>query len=430
MCPTLLTEATDELPKTKQKTVTARAVPASVSADSVRSPLPMGDTLDTRPATSGVVRALFVSEIPTPYRLPLYRRLAEHPALEVEVAFLARSEPDRPWELGDALEGVPHRFLSGVRPRVRTRRNTFVYEINPGVVPLLVRNRPDLLVVGGYAVFAEQAALLLAPLLRIPFLLHSETHAVKQRRHSLTAAKRAILPRVLRHAAGALAVGTAAADYLAQHGIPHDRTRIFPNTVDVDAYRTAAEAARNRAETVRARLGLPEHYVLFAGRLVEAKGLPELLSAHERLGDAAPPLVVAGTGALAAELAGRPRVFPIGFRDRDELVELYALADRCVVPSRDEPWGVVVNEALACGCPVVATDAVGAARDLVRDGVDGWIVPVGDVDALAAALVAPRPRGDVSRGPIADWTYDFGVTQFLEAVALALPQRAATSSIN
>ncbi|MGH3051027.1 MAG: glycosyltransferase, partial [Gaiellaceae bacterium] len=182
----------------------------------------------------------------------------------------------------------------------------------------------------------------------------------------------------------------------------------------------AADDARSRAAEVRARHGLPERYVLFAGRLVEAKGLPDLLAAHDQLGADAPPLVVAGAGPLEPLVRDRPGVHAVGFKTRDELVELYALADRCAVPSRDEPWGVWTNEALACGCPVVATNAVGAAADLVRDGVDGWVVPAGDIRAIAGALVAPRPPGDVSRGAIAGWTYDFGVAQFLEAVELAL----------
>lgn len=370
-----------------------------------------------------MTRVLFLSEIPTPYRIPLYRRLAERAELDVDVVFCAGTEPDRPWQLDGQLEGVPYRILRGVHPHIRTRRNTFVYEVNPGIVPLLVRSRPDLLVIGGYAVFAEQVALALAPVLRVPFLLHSESHLGKPRSGWLAQAKRAVLPRVLGHAAGGLAAGTEAAAYLATHGIPRERIRIFPNTIDVDSYRAAAESARRRAAEVRDRHGLPDRYVLFVGRLVEAKGLPELLAAHKRLGDDAPALVVAGAGPLETLVRGQPRVHPVGFKSADDLVELYALADRCAVPSRDEPWGVWVNEALACGCPVVATDAVGAARDLVRDGVDGWVVPAGDVTALGAALVAPRPDGDVSRGPIAGWTYDFGVEQFLEAAAFAVTRR-------
>lgn len=401
-----------------QKTVTPSAAPAAVSPDTVRTALMADRIVSGSGGQEERLRVLFVSEIPTPYRLPLYRLLAAHPQLDVEVVFCAADEPDRPWTLDEELGGIPHRVLRGVRPRVRTRRNTFVYEINPGIVPLLARARPDLLVVGGYAVFAEQVALALAPALRIPFLLHSETHALKPRREWVRQAKQTVLPRVLRRAAGGLAAGTAAAEYLTAHGIPQERIRIFPNTIDVDGYRTAAEGARARADEIRARHGLPERYVLFAGRLVEAKGLPELLAALERLGDEAPALVVAGAGPLEALVRTRPGVHAVGFQSREQLIELYALADRCAVPSRDEPWGVVVNEALACGCPVICSGAVGAAVDLVRDEVDGWIVPTGDLAALAAALVAPRPTGDVSRGPIAGWTYEFGVEQFLEAAAL------------
>lgn len=381
----------------------------------------MSKRADTPRSASGRrLRVVFLSEIPTPYRLPLYRRLAAHPSLDVEIVFCAAAQPDRPWQLDEELAQVPHRVLRGIRPRVRTRLDTFVYEINPGIVPLLVRSRPDLLVIAGYAVFAEQLALLLSPVLRIPFLLHSETHLLKPRRRWVASTKRAVLPRLLGRAAGGLAAGSAAADYLATHGIPRERIRIFPNTIDVDDYRRQAEVARTQSTQVRRRLGLPESYVVFAGRLAETKGVPELVAAHGRLGANAPELVVAGTGPLAPLLRGRPRIHELGFRPRAELIELFALADACVVPSRAETWGVVVNEALACGCPVIATDAVGATVDLVRDGVDGRIVPAGDVGALAEALVASRIEGDVSRGPIADWTYEFGVAQFLEAVALAV----------
>jgi glycosyltransferase involved in cell wall biosynthesis len=365
-------------------------------------------------------RVMFLSEIPTPYRLPLYRRLMEEPSLDIEVVFCAAGEPDRPWTLHDELEGIPHRVLRGIHPRVQTKRNTFVYEINPGIVRLLARARPDLLVVGGYAVFAEQMAFALAPMLRVPFLIHSETHLDKHRPGWLSRLKRTVLPVAFKRAAGGLAAGSRAADYLAAHGIPRERIRIFPNTIDVDAYRDLAKAARARATEIRTRRNLPRHFVLFAGRLVEAKGLTDLLAARDQLGADAPPLVVAGTGPLGAVARARPGVHAVGFQDPEALIELYALADWCAVPSRDEPWGVVVNEALACGCPVVATDAVGAAHDLVRAGIDGVVVPAGDVAKLAAALASPPPSSDPSRGPISKWTYDFGVNQFMEAVGVTL----------
>jgi glycosyltransferase involved in cell wall biosynthesis len=368
-------------------------------------------------------RILVISEIPTPYRLPLYARLAERPEFELEVVFCAASEPDRPWKLDVALAGVPHRVLRGFAPSIRTRRGTFVYEVNPGAVRLLARSRYDAVVVGGYAVFAEQAAIAIARARGIPYLLHSESTLAKARAPWLRLAKRGLVGPTVRNAAAGLAVGSAAADYLVHYGLDRGRIRIVPNTIDVASYGRAAAGARSRAEEVRARWQLPAEFVLFAGRLVEDKGVRDLLDALRLLGDNAPALVVAGEGPLAGEFHALAGVHQVGFVQPEQLIELLALAAWTVVPSRVEPWGVIVNEALASGSPVIATAAVGAARDLVVDGSNGRVVPARDPEALADALAGPRPQGDPSEGRIAGWDYDFAVDQFVDALRVALPGR-------
>jgi glycosyltransferase involved in cell wall biosynthesis len=377
---------------------------------------------------TGKPRVLILSEIPTPYRLPLYRRIAERGEIELEVVFCAEAQPDRPWSIGEELGSVPHRVLGGFPITRRSKRNTFVYEVNPSVVPLLARGRYDVLVIGGYAVFAEQVAIAYARLTRRPYLLHVESHLGKTRSDAVARVKSLVLPHVIGAAAAGLAVGSAARRYLEAYGLPPDRIRIFPNTIDVSAYSRAAEDARSRAAELRSARGLPERYLLFVGRLVEAKGISDLLAAHRSLGAEAPELLVAGEGPLRDVVESAPGVRLLGFQDRSSLIELYALADRLVVPSRDEPWGVVVNEALACGTPVVASDAVGAAEDLIRDGADGRVVPAGNVPALAASLTAPLPRVDPARSPIGSWTYELGVEQFHEAVALTSAAHSASRS--
>ena len=350
----------------------------------------------------------------------MYRRLAASADLDLDVIFLARAEPDRPWTIEEELDGVPHRFLAGVAPTIRSRRNTFVYEINPGIVPLLERERFDVLVIGGYAVFAEQAAILWARARRVPYLLHSESHLGKPRPGWRTRVKARVLPAVVGGANAGLAVGTLAAAYLEHYGLPSERIRIVPNTIDVAGYARAATDAIERRDEVRARRGLPQRYLLYAGRLVESKGIEVLLAALDRRGAERLPLVVAGDGPLRDAVRARDNVIPVGFQERDRLIELFALAEATVVPSLDEPWGVVVNEALACGSPVVASDAVGAGPDLIREGEDGRIVDAGDVDALAAALDDLPPRHEPGTGPIASWTYDFAEAQCREAIEIAL----------
>jgi len=370
--------------------------------------------------TSASTHVVVLSEIPTPYRLPLYRRLAAQPELRLEVLFCSARQPNRPWQLDAELAGVPHAVLPGFGLRTGGRRNTFVYEVNPTILRELHRRRPDVLVIGGYAVFAEQAAIAYARLLGIPYLLHNESQFLKPRSAVKRALKRALLPPVVGGAAAGLAVGSAAARYLEHYGVARDRIRFFPNTIDVPVYRELGEQARARAVEIRGALDVPERYWLFAGRLVEEKGIPDLVNGLRLLGTSAPPLLVAGEGPLARDLRDVPGVRLLGFQQRDALVELMALAELTVVPSRVEPWGVVVNESLAAGCPVIVTDAVGAAEDLVVDGSNGRVVRTGDARALAAALTAPIPPDARARGPIDDWDYDFAVSQFLEAVGLAV----------
>lgn len=373
-------------------------------------------------------RILAISEIPTPYRLPLYRAIAERPELDFEVVFCAPEQPDRPWALDEELVSVPHRVLRNVPLRLRPRSSGFVYEVNPAIVSVLRETKPDLLVIGGYSVFAEQAAIAFARLTATPYILHSESHLLKPRSALVRAAKRGGLTPIVSGAAAGLAVGSAAARYLAAYGLHPGRIRIFPNTIDVEAFRTAADSARTRAGEIRAKRGLPDRFQLFAGRLVEVKGVRDYLRARELLGADALPAVFAGDGPLLDEVVGAPGVRHVGFQQRDELIELFALAETTVVPSLSEPWGVVVNDALASGCPVIVSDAVGAAEDLVRDGVNGRVYPAGDVAALAAVLRMPPPSGDPSRGRIERWTYDFALEQFLEAVRIALPGRLATTA--
>ena len=364
-----------------------------------------------------------ISEIPTPYRLPLYERIAARGDIDLEVLFCAAEEPDRPWDLDAGLARVPHRVLRGWSPTLRTRAETFVYEINPQVVSVLRAEAYDAIVVGGYSVFAEQAAIAYAKVTRTPYLLHSESHHLKPRAWAVRAAKEVALRPVIGGAAAGLAVGSLSATYLESYGLDRGRIRIVPNTIDVQAFASSAEEARADGAAIRSELGLPSSFVVYVGRLVAGKGVLELLEALDRLGPDAPQVVVAGDGPLAEQVAASPTVTHLGFQPTQRLIQLYALADRAVVPSRAETWGVSVNEALASGCPVVATDAVGAAYDLIEDGVNGYVVRAGDVAALAAALVAPRPDAYANRR-IDRWSYEFGAEQFAEGIALALDRQA------
>ena len=191
----------------------------------------------------------------------------------------------------------------------------------------------------------------------------------------------------------AIAGGKRQIQYLLQLGFTPEALAFGYDVVDNDFYsRTASKA---RSSSTREKLGLPEKYFLFAGRLAAEKNLAALLRsfAEYRATGGAWSLVLAGDGPLREELrllAERSgiglRVHFAGLKSSEELTVLYAFASCFVLPSVSEPWGLVVNEAMACGLPVIVSNRCGCVDDLVQHGANGFIFDPGRDDELTARL--------------------------------------------
>jgi glycosyltransferase involved in cell wall biosynthesis len=199
----------------------------------------------------------------------------------------------------------------------------------------------------------------------------------------------------LRMCSGFVAAGQSSRQYFRQFGIPDRLIFTAPDAVDNPFFRTRADAARRDSLALRARLGLPARYFLIVGRLIEIKGVCDLLEAYAKLDGqlrANVSLVFVGDGVAKPELVARARQISPGhvdfrgFLQRDDLPAVYALAEALVFPTHTDPWGLVVNEAMACGLPVIATDVAGCTPDLVLDSVTGLVVPAKDPVRLAEAL--------------------------------------------
>jgi glycosyltransferase involved in cell wall biosynthesis len=249
--------------------------------------------------------------------------------------------------------------------------------VNVGVLGRLRRFRPDLVLVGGWNQPAFWQALLYARAARVPLVVWVESTARDERagRGPAEALKRA----VVRSAAAFVVPGRAAEEYVRALGARH--VAIAPNAVDLGVF---GERTERRAE-LRARLGLDRVTFLCVSRLSPEKGVDVLVRAFDGVPG---ELALVGDGPdreRVAALAG-PNVRLLGRIERDELVDWYAAADAFVMPSRSETWGMAMQEAAAAGLPLVASEAPGAGYDLIDDGVNGFRVPVEDVEALRAAL--------------------------------------------
>jgi glycosyltransferase involved in cell wall biosynthesis len=287
-------------------------------------------------------------------------------------------------------------------------------------------------VVSGWSTFGAQVAIAWCRLKRVPYVLVVESHDHDPRVAWRRAVKRAVVPRILRNAAGVLVTGSLVRASMVARGADPRRIEMFANTVDVDAFeRRSIELAERRAE-LREDLGIREGdvAVVCVARLITDKALDVLVRGAAEAGPPIVPVLV-GDGperehleALADELG--VRVIFTGAVEWERIVETYVASDVFALVSRHEPWGVVVNEAAACGLPLLLSDHVGAAHDLLRAGENGLLVPPGDVTATAAALVRlagdPELRlrfGRRSRELVAGWGYAASVRGFmtlLEAV--------------
>lgn len=267
----------------------------------------------------------------------------------------------------------------------------------------LERDRPDAVAIVGYARPESMAALDWATRSGRPTVLMSESQAID---HPRTWWKEAIKRRRVRRFSAALVGGPRHRDYLIDLGMPADRIALGYNAVDNEHFARRADAARRSAEL---RSGLPGRpYFLAVSRFVPEKNLVRLVRAFSRYRAAMPEgrgwdLVLCGDGPGAAEIHAAAREggqagaihFP-GFLQAEELPRWYASAGAFVHPSLMEPWGLVVNEAAACGVPLLVSDRAGCAETLVPDppGTTGRIFDATDEGVMASALawMAEQPE--------------------------------------
>jgi glycosyltransferase involved in cell wall biosynthesis len=397
----------------------------------------LGDRLQQTVASSSAteserpIRVAAVFPEPTPYRAPLLDRVAALPEVDLTVIYAAESVARRTWRVEPQHPAV---FLRGARVPGAERVLHHDYPVTPGITRALGGVQPDVVVVSGWSTFASQAAIAWSRRHGVPFLLVVESHDEGPRAGWRRTIKGAVVPRVVSAASGALVTGTLARRSMVARGAPPERVHIFANTIDVEEFGAAADRLSERRSELRQELGVgpDDVVVLSVARLVPEKGHDVLIHAVAEAGDPRLVLVLAGEGPERerlddlAEVRG-VRLVLAGDREWERIVEVYVAADVFALLSEREPWAVVVNEAAACGLPLVLSDRVGAAHDLLRDGENGFLVLAGDVDAAAESLrrLAADPElrsayGARSRELAQDWGYGPSVAGFLAAVREAV----------
>lgn len=351
----------------------------------------------------------FVVERPTQFEVPFYRHAAADPAHRLRVLYTdpRGAEPVYDPELGrtvswgiDLLGGYDHASCPDFGALKRELRKT----------------RYDLVLVNGYTRRLYVLAAALARGSGMPVALRLDS-ALFETPPPRALAKRLLfdlaLKRMYRLFFG---VGSLTLDYLRFFGVPEERLALFPYAVDVEAFRRGADLAPQERAAARARLGIPaEARVLLSVAKLNPREAPwDLLRSLSAGSDRW--LVIAGDGPERAALEafarerGLERVRFLGYVPYPELPALYAVSDLFIHPAREERWGVSVQEALACGLPVIASSRVGAARDLILPGRNGATYAAGDEAGLARRIdevlrLDPAAVREENRKILADWDY-------------------------
>jgi len=339
---------------------------------------------------------------PIQYQAPLFRALAARPEIDLEVFFCSRwgTEERRDpgfgvsfaWDL-PLLEGYKYTFLLNLSPVASPAK--FWGLINPGILRELITGKFDALWIHGWSLATNLIAWAGGACLGVPRLLRGEANGLKEPRGLKGIIKNLVLSRLFKQISGFLAIGTLNTKFYQSYRIPRERIFQVPYSVDNAYFRACAQKWAGKKGFLRKQKGLPCSLpiILFCGKFREVKRPLDLLQAFAMLGDPPPAaLAFVGDGHLREEMERYVRernisqVYFLGFRNQSELPEFYSLSDFLVLPSGFEPWGLVINEAMCFGLPIIASDQVGAAPDLVKDGVNGFVYQTGNVTALAASL--------------------------------------------
>ena len=366
------------------------------------------------------------------YQDPFFRLLAADPDIDLTVLYLsdAGAQSYRDEDMGTTLQwdvevliGYRHAFL---RNLARNSNRGWTRHVNPGIVQALLRGHYDMVIfMLGWGSISAVLGILTCRLGGIPFFLYGDS-SFPPTEDSMRRRSRARLLRWLfRNTTGFMVSGALNAEYYRHYGADSNHFFLLPWAVDNERFEKASRFASGERERMRESLGIrPDQIVfVFSAKLIARKDPITLLHAYEQMPDRDQAVVLfLGDGVLREPLEAYAQEHELagahftGFVNQSELPKYYGISDVLVLPSTYEPRGAVINEAMACGLPVVVTDRCGSIGDIVLEGENAFIYPAGDevalagfMDRLTADAELRARMGRRSREIIDTWTFARGV---------------------
>jgi glycosyltransferase involved in cell wall biosynthesis len=343
-----------------------------------------------------------VTSHPIQYQVPLFRAIANEPDIDLTVFFgsdhgIAPGKIDQgfgkafAWDIS-LLDGYKHIFLNNSKPGMEVSD----WRLDgPDMKTYFSSERYDAILVFGWSKVLFWQAMWWARKYSIPLILRGESNLNHAQSWYVKAAKKVLFPLLFKQFRAFLSIGKLNSELYRRFGVPDEAIFLAPYCVDNDFFSERAAAQKVNARQLRRDLGIRDDdtVFLFTAKFIDRKRPLDLIAAATKNRvDSKSHVLLVGDGALMDacrnEIAANKltNVHLVGFKNQTELPAFYAAADVLVLPSEYETWGLVVNEAMACGLPCIVSDTCGAAADLILEGKTGFTYPMGDVARLAELI--------------------------------------------
>jgi glycosyltransferase involved in cell wall biosynthesis len=321
-------------------------------------------------------KVVIIHNIISPHVEPLFKEIAKK--YDLTVLYCAEREKNRTWNKKPT--GYKYKILKNVSIEIGGS-DLFTYFINPEIITVLKKLGPDVIISCGWDLFAYQVAFFFAKLHRIKFILWSgSTVNETSWRRSLSIP---LVKLIVWGSDAFIAYGTKAKEYLIKLGAKENKVYISYNTTDLTKFAHLCDKYKSQKESIKENLEISNKKVIFYyGQLIKRKGVDLLLQSYKEVVETFSnvTLLLVGSGYLKNDLLTNIEQNNLRFAKviddpGDEAIcKYYAIADVFVLPSLEEVWGLVVNEAMACGLPVIVSNRAGSAHDLVKNNKNGYII--------------------------------------------------------
>jgi glycosyltransferase involved in cell wall biosynthesis len=376
------------------------------------------------------IKIAYLISHPIQYQVPMIKFISKDPSIALKVFYSSNISVSEYYDQGfgkkiewdvSLLDGYNYEFLPTLTD---PKQLSFIKPVNFGLFKKLKEGNFDILWTHGYGRFLYWEAFVFAKILGIKTLVRDEAWEKSTNRSSFNKAYKKIWFRLLnRLVDGFLYIGQKNKEYYLSNRISPKKLYLSPYTVDNEFFQSKTKSAS--PDKLRKELGLEENrpILLYASKLTARKRVIDLYKAfksilkHKNL--PRPYLIIVGDGEMMHDLSMRVKqdnlktnVRLLGFKNQSDLPNYYSLCDAFILPSYNEAWGLVINEAMNSGKAIIASDQVGSAFNLIENNKNGFIFEAGNIKELSNSIIETikspqkcKKMGEESLERIKNWNF-------------------------